>query len=207
MNQTIYIFVNGILTNPEDVGAWTDYAVEWINKNTEGKADKMEYRSGVLTRRWFQNERVQNLQKICKRYLGDKIILVGHSNGCDIIERMIRKGLTGKIQEIHLIAAASEHDFIKNGYNTALKAERVGKIFVYTSPIDEALRKARWSKKLFGWLGLGYGYLGLIGPSRVDAKVKDSVVIYNEQMSHSQWFSKKFFEKTMQTITGKAAYV
>lgn len=203
MNNTIYILVNGICTNPEDVEAWTDRAEAWLDEHTKAKATKMEYKAGVLTRRWYQNERVENLQKICKRYLGDKIILVGHSNGCDIIERMLKKGLTGKIQEIHLIAAASEHDFVKNGYNNALKSERVGKIVVYTSPIDKALQKAKWSSSMFGWLGLGYGYLGLVGPLNVDPSAKDRVVVYNEEMSHSQWFSKKFFERTMKTISGK----
>lgn len=202
MNKTIYIFVNGIMTNPEDVEAWTDRAVGWIAHNTEFKSDKMEYRSGTLTRRFYQNKRVQNLQKICKAYLGDRIVLVGHSNGCDIIQKMATKGML-KIHEIHLIAAASEHDFIKNGYNRALKRETIEKIFIYTSPIDEALKKARLSTKLFGWLGLGYGYLGLVGPLNVNPEVKDRVVVHNEPMGHSQWFSKKFFERTMQTILGK----
>lgn len=204
MNKTVIIFVNGILSSPEDVEAWTDRAVGWVNKNTDYKSDKMEYRSGTLTRRWYQNQRVKNLQKICKSYLGDRIILVSHSNGADIVERMIQKGLTGRIHELHLIAAASEHDFVKNGYNNALKSTRVGKIVVYMSPIDEALKKARWSTRLFGWLGLGYGYLGLVGPLNVKPEVKDMVVVHNEPMSHSQWFSKKFFEKTMATIVGKA---
>lgn len=194
--------MNGILTQPEDVEAWTDHAVEWINRNTESKADKMEYRSGALTRRWYQNKRVQNLQKICKSYLGDRIILVGHSNGCDIIQRMINKGIP-RVHELHLIAAASEYDFVKNGYNRALKNDHVEKIYVYTSDIDEALKKAKLSTKLFGWLGLGYGYLGLVGPDHVDPSVKDRVVVYKEPMKHSQWFSKKFFERTMNCITGK----
>lgn len=203
MNNTQIILVNGILNSPESVEAWTDRAEQWIDKNTEFKSTKMEYRSGTLTRRFFQNTRVKNLQKICKAYLGDKIILVAHSNGADIVERMIKKGLVGRIHEIHLIAAASEHDFVKNGYNNALKSTRVGKIVVYTSPIDEALKKARWSTRLFGWLGLGYGYLGLVGPLNVNPEVKDRVVVHNEPMSHSQWFSKKFFERTMATIVGK----
>lgn len=202
MNNTQIILVNGILNQPESVDGWTDHAEQWIDKNTEFKSTKMEYRATALTRRFHQGTRVKNLQKICKAYLGDRIILVGHSNGCDIIQRMINKGIP-RVHELHLIAAASEHDFIKNGYNRALKNEHVEKIVVYMSPIDEALKKARLSTKLFGWLGLGYGYLGLVGPLNVNPEVKDRVVMHNEPMGHSQWFSKKFFERTMKTITGK----
>lgn len=202
MNRTQYILINGILTSPEDVEAWTDRAEQWIDKNTTFKSTKMEYRATALTRRFYQNTRVKNLQKICKAYLGDRIILVAHSNGCDIVQRMINKGIP-RVHELHLIAAASEHDFIKNGYNRALKNDHVEKIVVYMSPIDEALKKARWSKRLFGWMGLGYGYLGLVGPLNVNPEVKERVIMHNEPMNHSQWFSKKFFERTMKTITGK----
>lgn len=202
MNNTIYILVNGILTNPEDVDSWTDRAEEWIDTNTEFKATKMEYRSGAFTRRIFQSARVKNLQKICKAYLGDKIILVGHSNGCDIIQRMINKGIP-KVHELHLIAAASEHDFKKNGFNRALKNGHVERIIVYMSTIDNVLKKAKLSSRLFGWMGLGYGYLGLTGPLNVDPSVEAKVFVHNEPMSHSQWFSKKSFERTMKTITGK----
>lgn len=202
MNNTVYILVNGIMNNPENVESWTDKAEIYIDTHTEFKATKMEYRSGAITRRFYQGERVRNLQKICKSYLGDKIILVGHSNGCDIIQRMAIKGLM-KIHELHLIAAASEANFRKNGFNRALKHEIIDKIYVYTSDVDEALKKAKLSTQLFGWLGFGYGYLGLVGPNHVDPLVNDRVVVYKETMGHSQWFSKKFFERTMNSILGK----
>lgn len=201
MIRTIIIFVNGILNSPENVDSWTDHAVEWVNNKTDSKADKMEYRSGVLTRRWFQSARVENLQSICKKYVGNKIVLVGHSNGCDIIQRLIAKGFP-KINEIHLIAAASEADFKKNGFNHALKLNKVEKIFVYMSPIDEALKKAKWSTILFGWLGLGYGYLGLVGPKNESSEFFGRVIVHKEDMGHSQWFSKKNFDNTMRLVTG-----
>jgi pimeloyl-ACP methyl ester carboxylesterase len=202
MNEQIYILVNGILTNPEDVGSWTDRAEEWIDMHSSFKATKMEYRAGIFTRRLYQNTRVQNLKKICKAYLGDRIVLVGHSNGCDIIQRMATKG-TVRIHELHLIAGASDHDFRRNGYNRVLRHGAIDKIFVYVSDADKALKNALLSTHLFGWLGLGYGYLGLVGPTNVDPLVKDRVIIYKEPMDHSQWFNKHFFEKTMNCILGK----
>lgn len=199
MNQTQYLFVNGILTNPEDVRGWTDRAVEWINRNTPDKADKMEYRCGVLTRRLYQNCRVNGLQQICRSYMGDRIILVGHSNGCDIIERLVRKGLP-KISEIHLIAAASEPDFEKNGFNQALARGKVDRICVYWSPVDLALKKARLSSRFLGFLGLGYGYLGLVGPKNVAFNVASQVRVIKRHLDHSQWFSRAHFKEIMDTI-------
>lgn len=201
MNNTQYILINGILNSPESVESWTDLAEEYIEIHTKHKCSKMEYRSGVLTRRWFQADRVKNLQKICKAYLGDKIILVGHSNGCDIIQRMINKGMP-KVHEIHLFAAASENDFKKNGFNRALKNDQVGRIFIYCSTSDSALKKAKLSSALFGWMGLGYGYLGLVGPINISGEVVDRVKVVQENTySHSQWFSKVNFEKTMKLIS------
>lgn len=203
MKSTQFIFVNGILNNPENVSGWTDLAEEWIETNTPFKANKMEYRSGALTRRIKQNDRVYNLQKICMAYGGDKIVLVGHSNGCDIIQRLINKGLP-KIHEIHLIAAASEHDFRKNGFNTALKLSNVDKIHIYTSTSDEALKKAKSSRVFLKWFGLGYGYLGLVGPKYIASEVVDKVVVHERnEYRHSDWFKADNFQQTMKFIEGK----
>lgn len=201
MTKTQYIFVNGILNNPEDVEAWTDRAVVWINQNTDSKADKMEYECGIFTRRIFQETRVKNLQKIAKNYDGGRIVLIGHSNGCDIIQRLVQKGIP-RVHELHLIAAAAEGCFNRNGYNKALKNEKIDRIFVYTSPIDSALKQAKLSTQLFGWMGLGYGYLGLSGPLNVDPINVNKITVYNERLDHSQWFSKKYFERTMKHISG-----
>lgn len=203
MSRSQYIFVNGILSKPEDVVSWTDRAVFWINKADQAgdlRADKMEYECGIFSRRFYQNDRVKNLQKIAKNYNGDRVVLVGHSNGCDIIERVVRKG-TPKIHELHLIAAASQADFKKNGYNRALKNGLIENIYIYMSPIDEALEKARLSTQLFGWMGLGYGYMGLTGPLNVDPSIKHKVFVYKYDFGHSDWFSRKNFESTMRAIS------
>lgn len=202
MKSTQFIFVNGILNNPEKVDVWTDLAEEWIETNTPFKANKMEYRSGPITRRFKQNDRVYNLQKICMAYTGDKIVLVGHSNGCDIIQRLINKGLP-KIHEAHLIAAASEHDFRKNGYNTALRLANVDKIYVYVSANDQALKNAKKTRPFLKYFGLGYGYLGLIGPKYISQDVADKVVVHTfNEYGHSDWFKEDNFEKTMKLISG-----
>lgn len=193
-----FLFINGILNTPEDVNAWTDNAETWIERETRYTAEKFEYRSGVFTRRLFQAARVDKVMQIAKRIDSQNLVLVGHSNGADIIERVVRKNKL-QIKELHLIAAASEHNFEKNGYNKALATGAVGKIFVYCSAHDKALMKAKISS-FFQFMGLGYGYLGLVGPSRVSEENKDKVVTIWKKFDHGQWFSKANFENTMKKI-------
>jgi predicted alpha/beta hydrolase family esterase len=198
-----FILINGILNNPENVGSWTDLAEDWLEKNCpKDGATRFEYKSGVITRRLFQNDRVDNLEKIVERhYTGERIVLVGHSNGCDIIQRFLNRSNL-RVHEVHLIAGACEASFDKNRLNKALHNGYVNRIICYVSPVDEALKKAKWSTRLLGWLGLGYGYLGLIGPQDVDFSLKEKVDIVSRKLSHSGWFNKDNFELTMRRIVG-----
>jgi len=201
MNRRIYIFINGILTKPGDVQGWTDRAETWIETNTKYKATRFEYYSGALSRRLFQEKRVDDLETVVKGFLGEKIILVGHSNGCDIIQRLVCRALF-RFEEIHLIGAASEKDFDKNGFNAALRTERVKRIYVYWSKNDTALKKAKLSTRLFGNFGLGYGYLGLVGPQNVDPELKHRVGSFEFVHDHSDYFLGKNFENTLKIISG-----
>ena len=104
--NTVYIFVNGILNFPGDAEGWTDRAVTWINKNTDAKGEKFEYFSGVITRRFRQQYRAIKLSELIEQYDGWTIILVGHSNGCDVILRALKLTKV-KIGEVHLVARAA----------------------------------------------------------------------------------------------------
>lgn len=198
MKKRFYIFINGILNRPENVNGWTDEAESWIENNTNFAAQKYEYKCGVLTRRIFQKERVNQLHEVIDKLHGE-VVLVGHSNGCDIIERLIRIGVA--VKEIHLIAAASEHDFRKNRYNLAMAQGTVGKIFIYCSPEDEYLTKARISTYLLGWCGLGYGYMGLVGPKYVLPAFKDRVQVIYKNYKHSEWVNKTNLDNTLRMVT------
>jgi len=200
MSNKVYIFVNGILSNPGDVNGWTDNAEAWIEGNTSHRATRMEYACGVLTRRLYQNERVNNLEAIVKKYpVQDKICLVGHSNGCDIILRLIqRRNLF--FDHVHLIAGACENDFRKNALNEALALHQVRRLSVYWSKQDKALQKARVSSTLLSWIGLGYGFLGLTGPKNLAPELAPRVTSIEKKWGHSDWFKEKHFEETMHSI-------
>ncbi len=198
MKHKTIIFLNGILTNPEDVEGWTDRAEAWVETKLKVPAEKMEYRAGMLTRRWKQAERVQNLEKIVARLGSRNLILIGHSNGCDIIERFVKRGLFN-VAEVHLIAAASEADFTKT-WNEALQFNRVGMVNVYWSKKDRALKQAKISKLLLGWLGLGYGYLGLVGPQNVAESIRTRVFSQEKDFDHSDWIDGENLEDLLHDI-------
>lgn len=198
--KVTYLFCNGILTKPGVIGNWTVRACEWVNQQTKFSADRYEYASDAIFRRIGQEQRVKDLQTVVQRLSTGDIILVGHSNGCDLIERLVRRNVH-YFKEIHLIAAASENDFRKNGYNEALKKKSVGEVYVYHSPLDEALKQAKWSTRLFGWMGLGYGYLGLVGPKYINKQIQFKVKSIERPFGHSEWFADANFDETMKLVT------
>lgn len=203
MSQIYYVFLNGIMTNPGDVSAWTDKAEAWVETHCmRSHATRLEYATDVVFRRMHQEARVDDLESIVKRLDGQKIVLVGHSNGCDIIERFIKRK-NHVVEEIHLIAAASEADFEKNGINNAMKLGFIKSVHIYWSKKDSALKKAKWSSTLLSWIGLGYGYLGLVGPKKVDPLVESRVKATERCLEHSEWFSEERFNETMRMVTGK----
>lgn len=195
-----YIFINGILCKPGSIMNWNERACTWVDQRTKFKADRYEYHADALFRRIGQEKRVDDLETLVKRLSQGDIILVGHSNGCDLIERLVKRN-THYFKEIHLIAAASENDFYKNGFNEALKNKQVGSVHIYMSKKDEALKEAKLSTRLFGWMGLGYGYLGLVGAQNVSPMVISRVNTIEKPFKHSEWFDDKNFDSTMQAVT------
>lgn len=203
MKKPYYIFIGGILGDPESANEWTDKAESYVEMNCEGcGATTLPYHSDVIFRRLGQEERVDNLEIILNRLDGRPVILVAFSNGGDLVERIVKRKKFN-IEQIHLIAAASESDFRKNGFNHALNTQMVKKIFVYYSKKDRALQGAKWSSYLASWLGLGYGFLGLTGPKYVTKRLLYRVGSIPYELDHSEYFNCENFTKLMKRITGK----
>ena len=199
MRRRLYLFLNGILTMPSDTFAWTDRACRWIDANTSHKSEKYEYFSSAIFRRLFQSKRVSEVAEIIAQLSTMDIILVGHSNGCDIISRLLIN-YTLDIKEVHLIAGACERDFSKNGINKAMQDGRLQDCFVYGSKSDDALKLARNTGKFLRWFGLGYGTLGLEGALKVACKNRVHVLFRNTYR-HSTWWDDERFDDTMRLIT------
>lgn len=205
-DRLAYVFINGILTLPGDSEGWTDRAVTWINTRTADKAEKWEYAAGPILRRVKQQERAEKIATLCAFYerTGYQVVLVGHSNGCDIIARVLKlRGVkpwyfTRPIRSIHLFSpAADAADFL-----LALEAESVGRVFIYRAGQDRALALGQWSRRLLGWAGLGYGSLGLASDddtAGLELEYRPGVTVYDvPEFGHSDWFTRgEQFERTM----------
>lgn len=202
---TIIICINGIRTKPGRTDAWTDEMAAALNVRTppQVKTGTFEYYSSALFRWVGQRKRAAELTRRCRQYAagGYRIVLIGHSNGCDLIARVLRAAegpaAAFKVHSAHLFAAAAD----EKDYTRALEANVIERLHLYGSPNDAVLKKAVWSKRLGGWLGLGYDSLGLRGKAfaaQHPARVFDhSIPVYG----HSTWFVKgTLFEKTVSLI-------
>ncbi len=184
--RTIFFCVNGIANNPANLHGWTDNFVTSLNIDSPDwvQAEKFEYYV-TFWNRWFKQSGIaKELITKIEIYLkaGYRVVLVGHSNGCDLIVRALK---SVRADSIHLFAAAAwEQDFV-----AAIEAKQVRKIHLYGSPDDYALKSASFASKLFGLLPdkWKFGSLGLKNTlaERFPDVVKDHSI---KGYGHSTWF-------------------
>ena len=199
MNK-IYIYVNGILNMPSNTEAWTDRAVTWTHVRTGMHAEKYEYYSPVLFRRLRQQNRAEKLARMIRYYDKWDIVLVGHSNGCDVIMRTLALLKDKKMKEIHFIAPACSRQ-VKHQMRLLVKTEQLEWFQIFLGGKDRVMEWATISQRLFGPFGLGYGDLGAENYKVVGKVVGDDNVIYEPSFDHSTWFEKTtHFENTMHRI-------
>lgn len=196
----VFVFVNGILNWSGAHDGWTDRAVTWTNSRTPHKAEKWEYSTGALTRRLLQQSRAEKIATMLAFYerRDFEIVLVGHSNGCDILARVLALRtaepwyFTRPIRAAHLFSPAAEAKDFEN----ALIGGDVERLHLYGSANDTALKLGRVSRIALGWTGLGYGTLGL--EAQPLAEFPNVFVTRRDDFGHSTWFEKgAHFETTM----------
>lgn len=212
MSRTVFICVNGILTDPGDAYGWTDRAEEWINaQGCEVRADSFEYFSGALTRRLHQAKRVAIVLDKVRfwQWHGFAIRLVGHSNGADIICRLLSVALERAItiDAAYLIAAAADRELSRYHIPLYAAAHPDFRLHCLCSANDRALQLARRTQWL-RVLGLGYGTLGLEGPAIDGVSFSGGKgdwlrCKWENSFDHSTWFDPAHFEDTMRLITGE----
>jgi predicted alpha/beta hydrolase family esterase len=201
MKRTFFLAINGIRTNPGDEEGWTDRFVTWAHTRLPDGvvAEKYEYSAWALTRRIFQEARAKTINKKINYYrrAGYRVVVVGHSNGCDLIARVM-KNYGSEIEAAHLIApAADEEDFAN-----AILDGMIRRIHIYGSANDRALQFAKATRPLIGWLGLGYGALGLRGPEFAAAFPDIARDHSDDAQGHGTWLQRgKNFEELMQAIS------
>ena len=192
-----FFFVNGILTRPGASQNWTARAVTWVNVNTPHKAEKIEYFTTVLMRPLNNRHRAEKLAATLDVYLraGYEITIAAHSNGADVALDALKSRAWPKIKALHLISAANEADFNKNGLNQSL--DRIADLNVWIAEKAWALALAATP---FGRLR-GYGTLGRVGP----LNAKRPVNVRRASFGHGDWFAADQLDHTMKFITRHAA--
>lgn len=200
LNRTFYLAINGIRFHPGDARGWPERFCDYINFRTPDgvSADRCEYYTSAVTRFIGQRKRTDELARKVSRakQAGYRVVLVGHSNGADIIARLLRD-IGTEVAACHLFApAAQESDF-----EDALINDVVGRIHIYGSLNDKALQFAKITRVLGGWDGLGYGSMGLRG-GEFAAKWPGRVFDHsNNLFGHSTWFTEgQTFERTMRSL-------
>jgi len=207
-DNRLFLFLNGVNNDPNSIHQSTD-VMHRICQKWHIRSDKYEYECTFLDRRVFQWKRVKHVIELVHAYQSDglDVHLVGHSNGSDIICRVIKdKSVT--LGGIHLIAGACDASFKKNNINQAIEDNRLDRVTVFCSDNDQALIKAGW--KWIEWLkyiGLGYhqgsGCLGKVGPKYRSIKAhKITKVVRDNTLDHPDWYKGEQLEKTVRVIVG-----
>lgn len=199
--KTAIFCVNGINTIPGDHKNWNFRAVNYINNSPAplwGVLD--EYLSGPgLSRVFGQKARKAALAELLKSYPESdwNLILVGHSNGADVIFDTLTAHRWPIVKAVHLFSAACGADMAKLGINKALIERRIGLLRIYTSTGDMVLKLAgNPISRLFG-----FGQLGRTGPINLSPGAQKFVeVVPRNEFGHSDWWSAKNFGWSMEQI-------
>lgn len=203
-----YLLVNGIRAEARgNVDEWPVLAEDWIENRTPHKAGRYGYHVNFWDRWIWQRKHVKNVCTILSRKRAAapdaRLFVVGHSNGAAIACAALAKDQTLRISELHLIAGAVDASFEKNGLNAAIERGQVKRVVCYCSGGDGALKLAKESGRFLRKVGLGYGYLGLVGPR--DVRAPEGVVreVWKNEYDHSSWFDGGArFDDTMARVTG-----
>lgn len=207
MKPHVWICINGIRTNPGDDQGWTDRATTglMLRAAAQGRpayAEKYEYHTLALTRRLHQERRAQGITKMVAFWFtsGATISLVAHSNGCALAERVLdiawKKWPEFRFHSVHFYAPASDGQHLAR----ALLVGQLGHAYLHGQTQDAALRLGRWSRRLLGWAGLGYGDLGLRVTAYASA-VPHVTAYATHGRDHSLWLKRDaVFERTLDNI-------
>ena len=218
--RSLLIFVPGILTFPGDGRNWSGRAVTFTHLHSASRAEKVEYFCGPIGRAFGQQKRSEKLFRTLDQYRDDwHITLVGHSNGAAVILQTLNQCYCPRIDSLHLVCAACESSFHKNGLNRLLSYPKespavklqhfnaptcgIREVSVYVGQRDLALRLAHsWAGRL-----LGYGVLGLHGPRHVLPSVEARVhKIAWPQFGHSDCWHDDHLSDTLENFLPKQTH-
>lgn len=202
--MSYYFFIAGINADTADIDGWTERAERSCERRGL-RANAYPYHVNALDRWVWQAKHVRNATRCLRESLmtSDDVVIAAHSNGVAIALGMLRADPAMVVSELHLIAGAAFASYKDNGLNDAIARHQVGKVFLYCSRDDLALKAAQTTRKFLRFVGLGFGSIGLTGPAdmsdEADARTR---VIWHEGFDHSTYFDDANFRDTMRAITG-----
>jgi len=172
------------------------------------RAIKLEYFTPffVVWRSMTNQHMVNRLISTILIHSDSEIILVGHSNGAEIItdtlEKILKYYPNIKISAVHLVAGATDHDFNKNHLNESLRKNIVSRVYVYGSKTDYVLKYAAGVSFIFGPLRYGQlGYRSAIDKKslNISSENTDRVEIIIRDSGHGEWFQ-RYYSQTLNQI-------
>lgn len=187
--QPLYVFVNGILSDPENVKGWQQVAERYITKSNLGQADEYSYNTGVA--RLGQEKHAENLAAMLRDYQEamPRIALWGHSNGVELALKVLRENPDITVATLGCLAGAASADCDDNGINLICQRNQVAKIVVQYSDADDVLRLGPIA---------GYGRLGLRGPVNIGEQAIERLqLVATPGLSHSD----PVYGRFLQTMT------
>lgn len=197
--KDFYLIIPGIETDATDQFHWSRRLATQIEVSTNAKAEAYQYHVKWYSRWIHQQRNVDSVvRKIKERSPTERVHLIGHSNGCDLILRALRAlrqvdGMT-VVHTLHLYSGATDPDFRSNGLNDALEQNDLFEVHIYCSHDDWVLKRlAPVSRGLGHWVGLGFDNLGYVGPRGVLPSVEDDVTVHlADGFGHGTWFDEAF---------------
>jgi len=192
MNRLAYIFVPGVLNLPSSASAWTDRAVTWIHVRQACEvAEKFEYLALPLSRRILAERRAEQLAALIERYPIDtfSLVVVGHSNGCDVILRALWRA-TRPANFVHFFAPAIAVNPRQHRLVRQLREGRIGFLNIHLAGRDRVLDR---------------GFLGGAGADAVRSQFAEehhTTIHSDPRHGHSTYWAPAHFEDTMRRIAG-----
>jgi hypothetical protein len=198
MSNRLYIWVNGVNDTPGLPTNWNVRACPFTNHNyPQFHSDRCEYHEDAeLPVDIGEAQRVELVTNLLTTFSDWEVIPVGHSHGAAVILEALKTNGWPYVPQLHLLSAACEADFDKNGLNAALGSGFIGKLFLYQAGKDEALALAATP---MGKL-LGYGTLGLKPVNVGESAASKITTITQPDYGHSDWWAIPNFNKTMDQI-------
>lgn len=224
----ILLAIHGILTGRSDV-TWPERLQAFAHRNATTCPDSFvvltdQYDAGPFPRlNWFfgNPKMARGMARRILSWLEDgvheRVTLVGHSNGCDIVRRVAMQlaEMEVTVEAVILIAPPLSPRLSANGLQACIDSGHLRRVVCYFTPRDTVLAPAVTANP-FTWLLTAirwpYGNMGRVGISEaITVEATDpapaGVVAFNRVFPtywHTTYFSRPTTPETFKTILSDA---